>query len=380
MFNRLYVDNYKCLVNCEWHLDKLTLLAGPNGAGKTALLEVLQRLQQLLRGGGQTTTTSFPPELLTRWETRPIQRFELDLEGDLGLFRYSLAVEQQPERQRSRVLEEKLLLDDRPLFEFREGQAQLYHDDFVLGPQYPFDWTQSGLAALQARHDNQKLTWFKGQVANAVVIGLNPFQMASESHEAVPRLGWHAEDFAGWFQYISHERMELLSPLNDLLKQAVDGFISFSLPTTGERSRSLRVLMADPDHRQREVSFLFDELSAGERVLLVLHTLMAFCEHERVFLAIDEPDNFLALPEIQPWLIELKDRCLNSGMQTVLISHHPELLDYLAVPFGVWAEREPLGPTRLRRLGDAQSELPISELVARGWLPAGPAAAGAAHE
>ena len=37
MLERLYVDNYKCLVNFELPLQELTLLLGANDAGKTSL-------------------------------------------------------------------------------------------------------------------------------------------------------------------------------------------------------------------------------------------------------------------------------------------------------------------------------------------------------
>ncbi len=42
MITRLYVDNYKCLVNFELRLDELTLLLGPNGVGKTSVLEAIE--------------------------------------------------------------------------------------------------------------------------------------------------------------------------------------------------------------------------------------------------------------------------------------------------------------------------------------------------
>jgi len=42
MLQRLYVDNYKCLVNFELPLQELSLLLGPNGAGKTSVLGAAQ--------------------------------------------------------------------------------------------------------------------------------------------------------------------------------------------------------------------------------------------------------------------------------------------------------------------------------------------------
>ena len=38
----------------------------------------------------------------------------------------------------------------------------------------------------------------------------------------------------------------------------------------------------------------------------------------------------MALREIQPWLMKLSDVIEASGGQLFLISHHPEVIDYLA--------------------------------------------------
>lgn len=43
-----------------------------------------------------------------------------------------------------------------------------------------------------------------------------------------------------------------------------------------------------------------------------------------------EPENFLALPEIQPWLLQMADKVEQEACQIFFISHHPELINYLA--------------------------------------------------
>ncbi|WP_233258764.1 ATP-binding protein [[Phormidium] sp. ETS-05] len=93
-------------------------------------------------------------------------------------------------------------------------------------------------------------------------------------------------------------------------------------------------------------------------------------ESEDYTLCLDEPDNFVALPEIQPWLIKLYDMCSEGKTQALLISHHPEIINYLlASPVGYWFERESNSPVRLKPIShDNQTGLPISELIARGWL------------
>ncbi len=86
-------------------------------------------------------------------------------------------------------------------------------------------------------------------------------------------------------------------------------------------------------------------------------------------LCIDEPENFLALPEIEPWFQALYDRCTDTNQQALIISHHPKLINYLAASSGHWFDRDGEGPVRVRPVTDeAETGLPIDELVARGWI------------
>jgi len=41
MFNRIYIDNYKCCVNLDVKFDSINLLLGDNGAGKSTLMKIL---------------------------------------------------------------------------------------------------------------------------------------------------------------------------------------------------------------------------------------------------------------------------------------------------------------------------------------------------
>ncbi|MBM5818084.1 MAG: hypothetical protein FJ083_16385 [Cyanobacteria bacterium K_Offshore_surface_m2_239] len=48
MLKRLYVDNYRSLVNFELHFSPLTLLTGSNGSGKSSILNIFFALRALL--------------------------------------------------------------------------------------------------------------------------------------------------------------------------------------------------------------------------------------------------------------------------------------------------------------------------------------------
>lgn len=84
-------------------------------------------------------------------------------------------------------------------------------------------------------------------------------------------------------------------------------------------------------------------------------------------LFIDEPENFLALREIQPWLAALEQEVGDGVEQAVLISHHPEIIDYLGAAAGRWFSRPRGGPARVSPDAPETGGLSLSETVARGW-------------
>ena len=114
----------------------------------------------------------------------------------------------------------------------------------------------------------------------------------------------------------------------------------------------------------------FDELSDGHRALVVLDALLDPRQDAAgVTLFLDEPHNFLALTEIQPWLLELVDLCDESSSQAVVCSHHPELIDYLGPDGGVLFVRESSTAVSARPLEALATNdgLKLSEQLARGW-------------
>ena len=85
-------------------------------------------------------------------------------------------------------------------------------------------------------------------------------------------------------------------------------------------------------------------------------------------LLLDEPENYVGLQLIQPWLVELADAMRDEG-QLFVISHHPEVIDYLAADHALLFERPGGGPTRVQHNPfDRNKGLKASELVARGLV------------
>jgi predicted ATPase len=95
---------------------------------------------------------------------------------------------------------------------------------------------------------------------------------------------------------------------------------------------------------------------------------LIYCTPDNSVICIDEPENFLALPEIQPWLKKLYDECDERGLQILIISHHPRIINFLASDSGYWFSREN-NLTRIQKISsENESSLSIAELVERGWI------------
>ena len=140
MLKRLYADNFRCLTNFDLTLDEANILLGANGTGKTSVLTAVRRIERLVVGGAKVDDV-FPARDLTLSGNRGEQRFEIQSCFSGHTYDYALTIEHDRDRGRMRIDTETLAHDGRPIFEFRRGEAQLYHDDYKAGPAYPFDWT-----------------------------------------------------------------------------------------------------------------------------------------------------------------------------------------------------------------------------------------------
>ena len=370
MFKRIYVDNYKCLVNFELSVGGLNLFLGPNGAGKSAVFEVLRMLLDFV-GGASRVAGLFNFEDRTRWQSSPIQTFELDVEHGEGTYRYELAIEHHQEGLKAQVKRERLWFNDRPLLEFEDGNVQLYRDDHSKGPAYPFDWSQSAVASVFPRHDDTLLAWFKERLKRFVIIQIIPVLMNKDSSQEESYPSPHLENYVSWYRHLSQNQGLAYQLTNDL-RAIIPEFDYFKFESIGEQQRLLRVYFRGADG-QAPIGYRFSELSDGQRTLIALYTLLRAARADEEYpytLCLDEPENFLALPEIQPWLVTLYDLCTDGEMQALLISHHPELINYLlASPVGYWFDRQGNTPARVKPIAaDSGGGFPVSELIARGWL------------
>ncbi|MEQ8996720.1 MAG: AAA family ATPase [Coleofasciculus sp. B1-GNL1-01] len=375
MLTRIYIDNFRCLVNFEVKLENnISLLLGGNGSGKTTVFNVIEKLQKFIIGNIKVSDL-FPSSDLTRWETRSIQKFELEIKGNGGIYNYSLEIEHQGDYFPSRMRHESLSFDGQPLSTFSiqieqgkpVGQATIYNDDPTRqGAFLPFvDWSRSVVGFVYERQENKKLTWFKKRISNFFIVHINPLSMGEESRQEDTHPAWDMSNYAAWYSYLSGEQGKIFN-LTIKLREIIDGFDAFRNKPIGDAkilSLSFPSLSEEP--------YKLSEISDGQRVLIALYTLIYCAPDEDYTLCIDEPENYLALPEIQPWLNTLFDQCsgADSHGQAILISHHPALINYLASSSGYWFERANEGIIRLQSITDQQDTgLSLAKLIELGWI------------
>jgi len=169
-------------------------------------------------------------------------------------------------------------------------------------------------------------------------------------------------DFISWYMYLATARPEAVARVSESLQEVIPGIEHLHLETIGEA----KWLEARFKGLKRALPLF--QLSDGQRALIVLYTILKAAPALAYSLfMIDEPDNYVSLREIQPWLTELEDLCREGNRQALLISHHPELINRLAKDYGLLFTRPDGGPVRVTKGYPVVDGLTAAETMARGW-------------
>jgi hypothetical protein len=296
-----------------------------------------------------------------------VQTFEIEVDGNGGVYRYILNVEHDAATQTARAIREQLLYSDKPLIAFERGEVQIYNDDSEPGPSYTFDWGRSAVASVMERPYNTRLVWFQRRMERILVVSLYPHAMTSDAPGAHAVPSRNLSDFASWYRHIADDQ-GLVRRVTEALGHVLPGFSHFRFEKAGESHRVLKLHFANPEPGADIPPCTLGDLSDGQRAILALCVLVHFVAGNDYTLCIDEPDNYLALPDVQPWLANLYDSCSPDGLQALLISHHPEAVDYLAHSNGYWFYRDMFEPARWKRVAKSPDDLPVSEMIARRWF------------
>jgi predicted ATPase len=369
MIDYIYIDNYKCFVNFEIQLGSLHLVAGLNGSGKTTVFDTIDLIRKFIVDG-ESCEALFPTDSLTAWDQRSDQTFEIGLTRNGESYRYQVRLQHDRRLGKCRIQSERLTLNQRPLYEFDGKDAHLYRDDFSAGPVVAYGSSRSFIASIPEREDNQHLTWFRRRIESVYVFSPDPLRMESVGDRELARPDRPLHQFVSWLRHLSQESVDTLSRLRDSLSEdVIQGLSNMRLERLSETTRGLKFDFDFSDGAtQHSFSLPFNQLSDGQKSLVALFTIVHAMIRPEVTICIDEPDNYVAIRELQPWLTLVRDRVQDTEAQCLLISHHPEIINYLAAHHGIHLDRDSHGPVRAKPFEwDSDELISPAELMARGW-------------
>jgi predicted ATPase len=361
---RVYVDNYRCLVNFEFKPRDMNLVVGESGSGKTTLIDVVARVQDFVILG-HSALGCFHSSTMTAWVSRGLQRIEVDVDATGGPYEYALEIEHRPDAPRPVVRHERLAAAGGVLYDRDASEVRLYGDQAGPEPEarFPFVRGVSFLSFIEEGPGNLRIQEFKRALSALRVLRLNPLHVSSTTREDARWLGLYGENLASWYRTLHEERPDISQAINDDLRVLLPGLRFLRFEPSGPETKEMRAAFESQGGQSYEVAL--DDLSDGQRALIVLYSLLHEAARGEAILFLDEPDNFVPLAELQPWLARLRAAVEERGAQVVVISHHPEVVDYLAQPTAFRFVRLDAGPVRVEPLSvDLDRGVKASEWLA----------------
>jgi energy-coupling factor transporter ATP-binding protein EcfA2 len=355
--------------------DSFGVLCGPNGAGKSSVFDALGLIRSLVTGerrlGGDDERDIRHLEF-TNWQKgagqeSTIQEFELGVTAGGHVFEYLVHIEQKADFEKPRIVKERATCDKKSLFE-RDLEGVRFQKSDGSQTGFPLDWRQAALASIQPRGSLAELAMLQEAIARLLILRPNPRGMERESKAESRQPDLSLGNLTSWFRSLSQD-LDWTIALRDLLQEVWPDFKSLRLVDVGLNTKVLQLLF-EGSNGGDSGTLSFDQLSDGEKAILGLYMVRAaLATGAAQTVLIDEPDNFVGLPELQPWVLSLRE-LLDENHQAILISHHPEILSSAGEDFGryLWRDNH-TSPTRIGPLKVPEGLSP-GEAITRGWVRA----------
>lgn len=367
MIRRLYVHNFRCLENFELSIRQHSsvLLIGKNGAGKTTVGLALEILQRIARGTNRVDDLVKPKDL-SRGRSDVPMRFEIEVERDSRVYVYIIAFEFPKGFKELRVLEERLTIDGKSIFDRKVAQVHLPSSGSEHEAKFNIDWHLVALPIVQQRSKEDPLTSFKQWLARTLILRPIPNLINGESKNETLQPNVQVTDFGAWFSGLISYAPAAYSDIDSYLKQVMPDLLDIKNPTTGTDSRSLSVQFRG---EQGTLSIPFDDLSDGEKCFMICALVLAANKaYETVLCFWDEPDNYLALEEVGHFVTTLR-KAFRSGGQLIATSHNPEAIRSFSNENTILLHRRNhLEPTQTRLLEELNISGDLISALIRGDL------------
>ena len=366
MIRRLYIHNFRCLENFELSLSGLSsvLLIGNNGSGKTTVARALEIFQRIARGTNRVGDLVKLKDF-SHGRTALPMRFEIEAELDARIYEYVIALEFPEGFKELRVLEEKLSVDQKPIYTREQAQVHLGKRqvtrtaaDYMREAQFRIDWHLVALPIVQEESQLDPLFKFKQWLANMLILRPVPSLILGDSDKETLQPDATGANFGAWFSGLLAHAPSAYTIIDDYLKQVIHDLDDIKNPVIGKDARSLVVQFSAKQGSPVTTGSLkipFEDLSDGEKCFMIgALVLAANRAYGPVFCFWDEPDNYLALSEVGHFVLALR-KAAQAGGQFIATSHNPEAIRRFSEENTLVLHRKShLEPTTVRKLSDMQ--------------------------
>jgi energy-coupling factor transporter ATP-binding protein EcfA2 len=327
MIRRLYIHNFRCFENFELPIagKTSTLLVGKNGSGKTTIGLALEILQRLARGTNRVGELVKPKDF-ARGRTEIPMRFEIEIEIEARIYSYVIAFEFPKGFKELRVLEESLIVDGTPIYTRKIAQVtlpRLRQLNLEREGNFSMDWHLVALPVIQQQSAQDPIFVFKQWLSRMLILRPVPSLIVGDSKDETLQPNRQVTDFGAWFSGLLASEPAAYARIDEYLKQVMPDLKDIKNPLVGTEFRKLVVQFSN---EQGAVILPFEDLSDGEKCFMIGALVLAANDVYGPILCFwDEPDNYLALPEVGHFILALRT-AFQAGGQFIATSHNDEAI------------------------------------------------------
>jgi len=384
MLRRIKINNYKMFKNFEMEFaDGVTLVCGPNGSGKSALRELLFTIGKFLampdvtQHVAESVVSAFPLDVYCRWSPQKNGYVDININlvldsedketGSVNVYIYDLTVRYDFFNRKSKVQDESLTFgtkdDEIKIVSFSGGELTIYTDN---GKRLDLNADQNISGLVTASRNNNNIKKFGVLISRLYAVHLDPKLIALDFTVGSQMLGAYGENFTAWNFHKANYQLQKQITLFEQCKNFIPGFIAANSHPVGDAYR----YKINIEYNYKTYDLALSELSDGQKILFALYSILINVPDDSTIM-IDEPENFLAPSELQPWLNAVNDAYEERNIQFILITHNPKTLNWYhseAVIFNIVDE-----PPRIKadKYNNDTNQILYEKLCEMEWLSNG---------
>lgn len=314
----LYVNNFRCLQNFTLDLssDEALLLLARNGMGKSTVLAVLRILSEIARGETRVNELFNVRDFSFGNQSAPI-RIKLRLADESREVSYELVVALNGKGGLEIVKEVFLALDDESFV------RDLSQTGGTVSPMERHFSLEADRLALPQDVQTHRL---RQVLSDWVLVMPSPSQMKQTDSPANAGLEYTCANFLPWFKNLLGAQPFRYGDFTNELGAALRDFVAFRWnDPQQEPSPNLYLTFESGSKGRYEVAF--GELSDGEKSMVLGAALIVLSKMKPGYFCFwDEPDNYLAVSDVQGFITRLRKSFRINGGQLLISSHNLETI------------------------------------------------------